>query len=91
MIVVSLNSNLDLETRFIQKWTKYGIRTYLFQIRFLMQSKFFFIFPGKKVWNYRGVPHETVSFGYWLTHIRVQHLILGSTSLDCHTWSRDLD
>ena len=34
---------------------------------------------------YRGVPHKTVSFSHWLTHIRVQHLVLGSTILECNT------
>ena len=29
-----------------------------------------------------------VSFSHWLTHIRVQHLVLGSTALESHTWSR---
>ena len=38
--------------------------------------------------SYRGVPHWTVSFGHWLTHIRVQHLVLSSTKLEFNTWSR---
>ena len=38
--------------------------------------------------NNIGVPHKTVSFGHWLTHIRVQHLVLGSNAQDCNTWSR---
>ena len=35
-----------------------------------------------------GVPHKIVSFGHWLTHIRVQDLVLGSTKLACNIWPR---
>ena len=35
----------------------------------------------------QGVPHQTVSFGHWLTYIRVQHLVYGSTTLECNIWS----
>ena len=34
------------------------------------------------------VSHWTVSFGHWLTHIRVQHFVSGSTILECDIWSR---
>ena len=37
---------------------------------------------------YRGLPHQTVSFGHWLTHVTVQHLVLDSTTLECNIWSR---
>ena len=35
-----------------------------------------------------GVPHWSVSFGHWLTHIKVQHLVSGSTTFECNIWSR---
>ena len=35
-----------------------------------------------------GEPHKIVSFGDWLTHIGVQHLVLGSTTLERNTWFR---
>ena len=31
---------------------------------------------------------QTVSFGHRLAHIKVQHLVLDSTTLECNTWSR---
>ena len=34
------------------------------------------------------LPHKTVSFDHWLTHIRVQHLVLCSSTLESNTWSR---
>ena len=36
--------------------------------------------------RYRPPSHEIVSFGHWLTNIRVQHLVLGSTTIDCNTF-----
>ena len=39
--------------------------------------------------EYRVVPRETVLFDYWLIHIRVQHLLSGSTTLECDIWSGD--
>ena len=29
-----------------------------------------------------------MSFGHWLTRIRVHHLVLGATTLECDIWSR---
>ena len=29
-----------------------------------------------------------VTLGHWLAHIRVHNLVLGSTTLECDTWSR---
>ena len=34
--------------------------------------------------QYRGVPHLSVSFGNWLTPIRVKHFAVKSTTLDCN-------
>ena len=36
----------------------------------------------------QGVIHQTVSFGHQWAQIRVQHLVLGSTTLECEIWSR---
>ena len=36
----------------------------------------------------KGVPHWTVSFGHWLTYIRVQHLVLGLTIFELNVCSR---
>ena len=47
----------------------------------------FFEFSAGTLW-YRGVPRQNVSFCHWLTHIKVQHLVLGSTTLKCNIWSR---
>ena len=43
---------------------------------------------GLAIMKLYGKTHQTVSFGHWLSHIRVQHLVLGSTTLECNTWSR---
>ena len=32
--------------------------------------------------------NSRISFGHWLIQIRVQHLVLGSTTLECNIWSR---
>ena len=37
---------------------------------------------------YRGVTHQSITFGFGLRHIRVSHLVLGLHTLDYHTWSR---
>ena len=34
------------------------------------------------------IPHLTVEFGHWLEHIRVQYLVLCSTTSGGNIWSR---
>ena len=38
--------------------------------------------------NLQGVTHQTISLGHWLTNIRMQHLTLDSTTLECNICSR---
>ena len=38
--------------------------------------------------KYRGVTYQSITFGLGLRHIRVSHLVLGSHTLEYHTWSR---
>ena len=51
----------------------------------MIQGMFLSFYQFVKNHNIGGVPHQTVSFGHWLKHIRVQHLVLGSITLDCNT------
>ena len=37
---------------------------------------------------YRGVPHQSITFGFGLSHIRFSHLVQGLHTLEYHTWSR---
>ena len=42
----------------------------------------------RRTYLYRGVTHQSITFGFGLRHIRVSHLVLGLHTLDYHTWSR---
>ena len=47
--------------------------------------------PGKSLQgessSYRGFHTRLYHSYHWLIHVRVQHLVLGSTTLECNIWS----